>query len=399
MTKTQAAKQLLLSISLILSILSCKNDHSFEPNKTSTLSFGVSIIPDPDGRIIANDVPAMVRVSVVDAESNLIHAEELLELFSFGDSYVSESIELNVGDYMLTLFQVLNDEGAVIMASPLEGSEKADEVKHPLPLAFTIQEDKLASVVPEVLLVGENDTPSQYGYVEFGFEVVNHFELKVGVLSDYDSTYVPSTILLRAYTKDSLLIEKETFNYQYGIEQIKHMEGSAHFFEVSIEQPDYHSINYYLKTEDLKALDVLKLRLSPTDFTNKYTVYQPEGAFQNDVHAYLPKDGCIEYVRFDITGVSTFYIHLSYSANDLETGLSLLPLNQVEYFSADLFNIVYPTDLPGNKAQNVCLIIDEEHGDGVAYDIEVFIMVDTGLLFDFYVFNWDPISQQWVKES
>lgn len=99
--------------------------------------------------------------------------DETLDLISFGDEYLTAgTIELLTGSYALAKFIVLDAEGNAIYASPLQGSDKANLVSNPLPLAFEVTADATTTVVPEVLAVGEEESPSAFGYLGFGFVVV-----------------------------------------------------------------------------------------------------------------------------------------------------------------------------------------------------------------------------------
>jgi hypothetical protein len=115
-------------------------------------------------------------ISVTDENGAEVLTDELVPLYQFGNGFISEKVKLETGRYLLTKFMVLDPSGKVIFATPKKGSPKAYLVKKPLPIPFAIHEEKLTTVVPEVLPVGHSN-PGEFGYVNFGLTVVRplHF--------------------------------------------------------------------------------------------------------------------------------------------------------------------------------------------------------------------------------
>jgi hypothetical protein len=116
-----------------------------------------------------------VLISVEDLDSNIIFQDKLIPVYSFGSGFVSESVEINAGEYRLTKFMVINTSGAVIYAAPLSGSPLAYLCTRPLPLIFSIAPGQTTRVVPEVLVVGDQ-TPDKFGYATFGIQVIKPLE-------------------------------------------------------------------------------------------------------------------------------------------------------------------------------------------------------------------------------
>ena len=89
-------------------------------------------------------------------------------LNSWGDGvFTTEDIQLEVGvDYSLAKFELKNAEGTVIYATPLAGSELADKVVNPLPIAFEISKDATTPVDVEVISTEER-VVAQFGYAQF----------------------------------------------------------------------------------------------------------------------------------------------------------------------------------------------------------------------------------------
>lgn len=138
--------------------------------KTGKIQFNFS--NQFNGRQSFSSETASVVLSISKSNGSIVHEMLTLDLFSFGNGYVSESIELPIGDYMLTTFLILDSENNVTYACPVEGSEHSQFVSDPLPIYFNVSENGTTTVVPQVLEVTSDDDPASFGYVNFGFEIV-----------------------------------------------------------------------------------------------------------------------------------------------------------------------------------------------------------------------------------
>ena len=124
----------------------------------------------------AQVVEALVSVQNVNGE--LIYDKEPLELIRFGDQFVTRSLKLPVGEFMLTEFMLINSFGEVVWATPKEGSRLAHLVRTPLPQFFGIQPDETTSLDIQVIRVNDHP-PEDFGYAQFNIEFVNRFCLQV----------------------------------------------------------------------------------------------------------------------------------------------------------------------------------------------------------------------------
>jgi hypothetical protein len=124
------------------------------------------------GRTKDTATPAAVLLTLTDNEGSVIEQNKKLPLYAFGSSFTSEGFQLTVGNYVLTQFVVLDAADEIIYVAPLEGSDKAQFVSDPLPINFSVSENGSTTITPQVLAVNEIDTPENFGYVSFGFEVV-----------------------------------------------------------------------------------------------------------------------------------------------------------------------------------------------------------------------------------
>jgi hypothetical protein len=155
---------------LIVGLLfSCEKEGDFT-RKNGYVRFNYKQPQNPGGKVLTSE-PAFVLVTIL--ENNIpVEQSLVLPLFSFGSGYVSEPIQLPVGDYTLSEFLILDSENNIIYACPIEGSEMAPLVKDPLPIDFNVTENGNSLVTPQVLPVTEDQTPESFGYVSFGFEII-----------------------------------------------------------------------------------------------------------------------------------------------------------------------------------------------------------------------------------
>ena len=178
-------KQVSVFCCLFILIFSCQREDEIE-FLSGKVRFSIGEIKkkqNHDGREKMS-IPANIFLSVEDENGLLIIDNELMQLFDFGSGYMSEPMELKPGAYSLTMFTILDGERKVIYATPVEGSAKAKYVDDPLPLYFDVSENNTTQVVPQVLEVDENDTPENFGYVSFSFEIIDISVESTGIIVD-----------------------------------------------------------------------------------------------------------------------------------------------------------------------------------------------------------------------
>ena len=161
-----------INILILLVLISCQVQEKLETTP-GTIKFSMqSVVRNEGGRITETPTPASVLISIEDESGNTVEDNKKLTLYSLGQGFVSESLQLIPGSYKLTQFMILDEDDGVMYATPQEGSELAEFVNDPLPIEFTISEDENTLVTPQVLAVHPEDTPESFGFASFGFEVV-----------------------------------------------------------------------------------------------------------------------------------------------------------------------------------------------------------------------------------
>jgi hypothetical protein len=167
----------IISLALILGFLSfltsCEKEELAEV-ATGKLELSINVA----GSQLKSDYPDStgtnhysIIMTVINSLGEVVMDGEMIQLYRFGDEFISEKIEMKAGRYQLSEFMIINPDGKVVFASPLEGSPKAYLAKNPLPMSFDILPDQSTKLVPEVLEVRDG-SPSDFGYASFGFNVI-----------------------------------------------------------------------------------------------------------------------------------------------------------------------------------------------------------------------------------
>ncbi len=379
-------------------LYSCDKEDSEELISSEDVSFGLSL-KEISGRVDSDLIPAKARVTIQGPDGQIEFREGLiLELFVFGEGYVSESVALVPNSYQLTLFQILDEDDKIIYASPLEGSTKAPLVAAPLPLAFEVIAGEAMTIVPEVLLVAEDDSPIDFGYVDFSFNVINNFSIDLNLLSDWDSSYLDATWTFTGFAEDSTLIDQVDVSYTKGVLEHVILSSDVKFYQVEISKKNYHSVNHYFQTDYLKNLKVLSISLSPSDLFQQFLI-TAESFGLNALSLYVPLDGCLAYGRIDAAGVASMdsdgfhYLYLDRMVLDLnEEPNEMLDLDVLEIYSEP--NLVYLSGYNASNAPNQC---DEWPDMELAFDM--FLMADFVEDFVFINVVWDTLTSRWQVSS
>lgn len=242
---------------------SCRNEESFSPNKGKA-NFSVSSEQADNGRAGEIDKPAFVLVSIKDSHGN--EQENIkLSLFTFGQGYVSENLELQSGNYQLIQFLVLDASDKTIYATPREGSNMAHFVIDPLPIEFAITENEGTAINPQVLRVLDEDTPEDFGYANFGFEVIGKGDKA------------------RKVTLDGLSVQ-DTLNFYYEEEKVIKVDWCTHMGGDASCLVGYSELRYY---NDSGKLDSLSGRWNVS--------YEYENDLLKKIVAYADSNGTSRY--------------------------------------------------------------------------------------------------------
>ncbi len=159
-------------IALALVTGSCGNENDVTPAKGKvSLSFTSVANVSSNGRTRQEPIPGFVKLRVAGGDRNPQQYIEL-KVFAFGQGFISENLELPVGQYQLTDFFVFDEKGKLLYATPRENSTLAKLVADPLDIKFDVYADGNTQVNPEVLGVEDAAQPGDFGYANFAPRVV-----------------------------------------------------------------------------------------------------------------------------------------------------------------------------------------------------------------------------------
>ena len=161
---------------------SCNDDES-PIIEEGSIQFTVSSLGSSSGRIEEDEIPASVVISVEDLSGNEIISSGSYTISPFQNVYLVDPILLEIGEYYLTEFLVLNEEEEVIYATPKDGALLESLVDQPLPIEFSIAPDEVTELDLEVVSTAGID-PEDLGYSSISFEIVPTTFMLVSVFEE-----------------------------------------------------------------------------------------------------------------------------------------------------------------------------------------------------------------------
>ena len=193
-----------------------------------------------------------VMVSVEDMEGNAVLTDELIPVYLFGAGFISEDVELDAGSYRLMKFLVINPAGEVIFAAPLEGAPLAYLVNDPLPIGFRVIAGSTTTVLPEVLPVDDH-TPGDFGYVNFGIQIVKPLGFYTICILDNPLSMAPG---MQITTAKLTVFAGNNWHYSFKLEAaLNHIiiRGGYDVYLFLLEKEGYMPQKFYVSARELMA--------------------------------------------------------------------------------------------------------------------------------------------------
>lgn len=216
------------------------------------ISFSISEALNSGGRVNAAN-PRTILVTIADQHGNFQYQHEKVELFKFGNDYISKPLSFKPGSFKLTEFIVLDENDNAIYATPAENSKLTYLVEHPLPLSFNIEKDRTLKLQPQVI-AADVAPAADFGYSTFTFNVVKTFSFALGVFA-YSSAnnnfeLTTSHLLIKGdngvtYYNGDLSAVTSTINIK---------EGSP-AYTLTITKQGYETVVKHLTQTELKAFN------------------------------------------------------------------------------------------------------------------------------------------------
>jgi hypothetical protein len=238
--------------SLIVFTISCENN---DPPQKGEMEFSVEMNAGSLKSMELIDSSDVfytwhIMVSVANENGEYVMEDELIPLHGFGSGYVTGKLEIEAGKYTLEKFMVVGPRGNILYASPLKASSKAMLVDRPLPIIFKVIPGEVVRVVPQVLPVGDSN-PVDFGYVSFGFDVVNPVVAYVAAIDgSSDHNIEPDFISaqMTVFTPDGKIME---YPLRAKVNKLL-LKPGYNSYHVIVEKPGYPPFEMEIAAEELR---------------------------------------------------------------------------------------------------------------------------------------------------
>ncbi|MFC2115028.1 DNRLRE domain-containing protein [Bacteroidota bacterium] len=299
-------------LALILLVFGLNSCEKINHETQATGSFELFLSLDEQGVSgLKSVVPDSLEISpyhalltVIGPDSMPVLENELLPLYKFGDGFFSKRIELKVGRYRLMEFLIVNPEGEVIFAAPLEGSPKAYLVKDPLPIGFRISPEETTRLSPEVLPV-QGEPPSKFGYSSFGFNVVKPLPFFIAVMID-DPMIMAPALFTDAYLR---VFHPDGWSHDFYLEGKVNrvvIRGGAEYYKIIVEKKGSEPVKMEISARRLLATTAdqpLIVRLGPGHMVLRLQP-GPEDGFDAMISNLDPDQNFGKHPYFEATFIS-----------------------------------------------------------------------------------------------
>ena len=237
---------------MIFALTSCKNPISpEETNQKGSIQFSFGESSQLKTLAKTNETASAVLVTLTDSKVGSIFQLKKIDLVSFGDVYITQPIELSVGDYLVTEFVVIDQSNKALYASPKVGSPLASVVSKPLPVELNVQKDQVSNLKLEVVKV-DDSVPEDFGYVSFKFDIIETIDFLVAVSvynSETQGFELTESALEVIYGSKSLYSETIPSLINHVI--IKN-EGDSTVYELKISKTGYKTQTKQFTNDELK---------------------------------------------------------------------------------------------------------------------------------------------------
>jgi hypothetical protein len=115
-------RQIVLFIVLTTFITNCRQEEITKSSGQLQFSFSQKPLTNSGGRSTSTAQPSFALLSIKDSNGTLLESAKKIELYNFGGNFVTESVQLPVGNYSLTQFMILDENQNVLYATPTAGS-------------------------------------------------------------------------------------------------------------------------------------------------------------------------------------------------------------------------------------------------------------------------------------
>ncbi len=249
---------------LIVFTFACETEQELKKGK---LEFAIDLSSSNARTKDEDESLRFIVITVEDNSGNKVYDRKKIELFKFGGSYLSEPVEFLSGQYSLTEFFVLNDDG-VEYATPLEGSTLGHLVNDPLPIHFNITEDQTTKIIPQVISIDEFSA-EDFGYTTFSFDIIEtvSFQLAVFIYDESTENFELTTSNVSVTAGSSQLFDQSLPDSTSRVV----VHDGYEYYNVQVSKAGYHSYERTFAKDSLlqyRSGAVLKVILTKGDSTS-----------------------------------------------------------------------------------------------------------------------------------
>jgi hypothetical protein len=181
--KTQKRSLLTITCSFLIfiTLLQCDKGNEQINKAKGKVLFGINNQAFKSTETNLSDEDLILQLIVVNDLGEPILENVQLPLLNFGGTLITDPIELQEGNYeIIEYFVISTNTNQVIYASPIEGSNLNYLVEDPLPISFSVVEDDISKVEPQVIDV-TNISSNELGYSSFSIDIIETLQLLISV--------------------------------------------------------------------------------------------------------------------------------------------------------------------------------------------------------------------------
>ncbi|MBT1705587.1 hypothetical protein [Chryseosolibacter indicus] len=169
---------LLTAFAVALLMFACSEEEPLVQKEQVQFTLRIPSSENPGGRSAAH-LPSGVKILIsLSNASGTVLTRHPVSILKLGDSYITEPIQLNTGQYSIIDFLIVNNDDKILFATPKQGSPLATAVSHSLPYTLTVEKGKISTFEIEVIDAVKNN-PDAFGYASFNLKVIDTLPISV----------------------------------------------------------------------------------------------------------------------------------------------------------------------------------------------------------------------------
>jgi len=265
-------RKLFFYVAILFAATSCQKEDETIVKGRIKFSMNKAERNTTSSRLQDERIPTKLLIGIEEV-SEYSGKEYTLNLYGFGQSWASDAIELQVGEYKLYSFLILDQFNQIMYATPVEGSELAQYVVDPLPIDFNVSENEMTLVTPQVIAVEANDTPESFGYVSFSFDVVDP-NLPTDTLNEIMLSFDGTSLINPNFVNkgfDSVIVKFVTYypSFQEIERKLVLVSPTSAVGSVSYNEFNWWNVQVYAYFESIDGVDnihhTIELRAGATE--------------------------------------------------------------------------------------------------------------------------------------